>query len=151
MKTFCFAMVLAVSSPLFAGVLQSGGVVPVASYTEYGPYRTWTYGDGHRIETFEARFIGIKSGFVVLGVDARPGKKTSQKQMEVHQIANRFLSVPDQKWIKTEVAKRAKDVKEGKKTYADTDETDAAAAAAKAEASKPKSSRKGKLGPPAKK
>lgn len=87
---------------------KSLGVIPVESHEDYGPFKMWVVNRRGGVSNFEARFVSIKNGVVVLGIDDRASVATGTKQMQIYGIPLTALPYPEQKWAREEQQRRTK-------------------------------------------
>lgn len=101
------------------------GVVPVKYHGQFGPYRLWVLNGGGGLTNFEARFVTIRNGTYVFGIDESATSVTKTKQTRLYAIPMRRFSLQDQEELRKEFQKRQKDLKEKRVTYPEGPEEEA--------------------------
>lgn len=128
-----------------SGRAKTMGLLPVEYHEMYGPYKLWAWVERGKAVNFEARFIRVRDGIVVVGIDGPTTTATKTKQMNIYGFPLAKLPRPQQVALQEEVAKRAKDEKARKVTYPNPN----GSSAAKTEDSElpDKAKKSGKSGP----
>lgn len=93
------------------------GKIPVKYHEQYGPYKLWVLTGRNGVSNFEARFVTIKNGAYVFGLDDVATGVTKTKQMRIFALPMKRFSLQDQEAFRLEFQKRQKDLKEKRVTY----------------------------------
>lgn len=97
--------------------MTSLGTIPVKYHEMFGPYKLWVIEDRDGFSNFEARFVTIKNGAYVFGLDDRSTTVTNTKQTRLYSIPMKRFSLRQQEEFRKEYQKRQKDLKEKRVTY----------------------------------
>lgn len=100
-----------------SGICTDHGTFPVKYHEMYGPYKLWTVSGPAGVVSFEARFVGIKGGRVMFGIDDASTGITKTKQMKGFSLSMNRFALPVQNEIKKEHQLRLKAEKEKRTLY----------------------------------
>jgi len=97
---------------------SSLGTIPVKYHEQFGPYKLWIMTDQGGFSNFQARFVTIKNGTYVFGVDAAPTVGAIPvKQMHLFAVPMKRFNLQTQEEFRKEFQKRQRDLKEKRVTY----------------------------------
>jgi len=95
----------------------SMGKIPVKYHEQFGPYKLWVMIDRNGFSNFEARFVTLKNGNYIFGIDDTTTSVTKTKQTRIFAVPMKRFNLQAQEEFRKEFQKRQKDLKEKRVTY----------------------------------